>query len=670
MGHSINNSLTRAVPAALVIAGMMLFSAVEFHGAEKNAIYYNKQGWEFLKKGDNFRAIVNFKNALKQNSRYRDALLGLGKAYLKTEAPEESLKLFGDVLKLDEGNTDAMLGTGSALASLGRYQEAIESFNRVIALTEDNLDAHYGLARIYYLMGREIWARRKLDRILRANPYHYDALLLMADIKSDDGRLDEAKKLVGKAIGSDPEMPDGYVKSGIILLKKHLRTGSTDYLNESAEEFRRALAVDPDNFSANRYMGHTGMIAGDHESAIGYLEKALSLFPGNPAVLYGLGLAREKSGDTEKALDYYLKAGERAQSDDVAAAKIEDFLVVNGFKIGHPVRVGKGKGHIEKARKSLKENLADETVLHLRRALFLNPMLREAQEKLRDLYHTMGYYRFYVDEIKALAAMHPEAGFQDQLNIAVIKRRDKLYARAGYPVDPPERDVPRVLTLNFRQSRDLARHPDAGELLANYIGFALGQMGRQAPVSFKKRLEVNRKLVGGEDSFGDDLEKISYMVKSGELESPDYLLFGPYRESGSHLDITLQLMDFRTGVIIKEVPLSESGKEALPRIALRAAKQVYDAVPYRGRVLKIEEPRVYANLGSFDGVRAGDYLVAYRGSGDRAPGAVKKKKILLKVEETDTLLCAALTESEADLRDLDVDERVYPLEKRRARMIR
>lgn len=661
----------RSVVLTLLAAGIMVLSVSEFRGAEKNAVYYNKKGWEFLDKEDNVRAIVSFKNALKLNKRYKEALLGLGKAYLRTGAPDESMRLFDEVLKLESGNTEARLGTGFALTAVGRYQEAINTFTGMLNVTEDNLEAHFGLARVYYLMDRRIWARRKLERILRGNPYHYDALLLMAELKSDDGRLGDAKKLIDKAIGSNPELPSGYVESGIILYKHFLRTGNRDYLAESGEEFQRALAVHPDNLRANRYLGHIAVIMGNAGNAVGYLEKALSVSPDNAQLFYSLGMAYEKTSNIDKALEYFNRAGDRSPSDDLTAAKIEDLLVLNGFKVGHPGRVNYGRAHIASAGKSLKENLVDEGILHLRRSLYLNPMLKEAQEMLRDLYYTLGYYRFYVDELKGLATMHPDGGYQDRLNIAVIKRRARLYARVGYAVEPPVRDIPGILILTLWTGGELTPHPDIGELAANYIGFALGQYGRQVPFSLKKRLAVGRKLETGEDSLGDNLEKISDMVRDGEIERPDYLLYGSVREGNGHLAASLRFMDFKTGVIIREYSLSENGKNALFRLSLRAAKQIYDSVPFRGRVLKIEDDRAVANLGTFDGLKPGDYLVVYQGAdagiGSR-PG--KKRKILLTVEEADTLLCTVKVRAEADLRLLEINDTVYPQEKRRARLIK
>ena len=120
-------------------------------------------------KGETLRAIVNFKNALKQNPRYKEALIGLGKAYVSVEAYDESVKLFTDALRLDRDNLDAQTGMGFSMVGLGRYDDALKYFSAVAERSEGNLEARYGMARVYYLMDRRIWARRKLDSVL-SNP--------------------------------------------------------------------------------------------------------------------------------------------------------------------------------------------------------------------------------------------------------------------------------------------------------------------------------------------------------------------------------------------------------------------------------------------------------------------------------------------------------------------
>jgi tetratricopeptide (TPR) repeat protein len=559
---------------------------------------------------------------------------------------------------------------GFAMTGLGRYNDALGYFDRVARLSEDDLEAKYGMAFLYHQMDRRIWARRKLDGILRVNPYHYNSLLLMATLKAEDGRLDDARGFIQKAIQSDRERPEGYIRSGMLYYLYYEREGSDDYLDEAVEEFSRAIAIQPENYLANRYMGWIALLQKRYADARGHFQKSLLSLPRNGVTLYNLALSHEKEGDDEKALGAYADSLKAAPSDDLAQSKIEDFLVLREFKMGHPLRVMYGKEHFSRSLKKVRQNLADEAVLHLRRSLYLNPVNREPREKLLEYYYTLGYYEFHVDELKDLLRLYPDQGYEERLNVAVIKRRGRLSYRAGFYDEPPPRDVPLVLVCDFFSGGDITAHPDAGEMMANYLTFALDQFGRQSAVPLKERLGVMQRLKPGEAFLGDNLETLGDMVRKEEIPPLRYVIYGNYREGNNHLSARYRVLDFKNGVVIDEFELSESGKDSVSRLSLRAAKRIFSDIPYEGRVLKTEANRIIVNLGLFDGVKPGDLLVMYR----YEPSYVSeksglKKKLVFTVEESDTVVSSAKPQTAAHIEAVDVNEPIYPLTKRRARLI-
>ncbi len=656
------------------IAAMLCFLALTSWAlpeGQKNAIYYNKIAAEHLRKGDTLKAIVNYKHALQKNPRYKEALVGLGQAYLKTEAHEEALKLFSDALKLDRNNLEAVVGSGFANIGMGYYQQALKEFEKALGISGENLEARFGMASLYYDMGKKIWARRKLDNILRLNPFHYDALLLMAQIKSDEKRLKEAKEFVEKAINADRELPEGYIVYGRIFLSEYLNTGSDGYLNDAIHEFGNALALRPDNIIANRYMGYVSLLQKNYDMALQYFEKSLSPFPDNAISLYNLGVTSDLGGRIDPALKYFARSQEQAPYDSLLLARFEDYLVLNEFKAGHPSRVGFSNDHLSLAADRMKKNLSEQAVFHLRRSVLMNPMNRKARELLRDYYYAHGYHRYYVDEIKDLLRLYPEDRYQDMLNIAVIKRRDMLYQREGFAQEPPPRDVPRVLVLDFWPSSGMSPHVDAGQVIAGYISFALGQYGRMDAVGFKKRREISGGLEAGDEKLERSIEKITRLTGEGKLDKIDYLVYGHYSEGTHFLSTEFKIMDFKTGVVIGEFGISESGHENLARLALRAARRLYEFIPYRGKILKVADRKVLMNLGMMDGVTKDDLFVVYRqGDSGREHKYNPKKKILLKVDESDTLLTSLSTVKEGDVDVVEVNDIIYPLKKRRARMIK
>ncbi len=352
---------------------------------KKNAISYNKEGWEYLARGDHFRAILSFKNALKQNSKYKEAILGLGKAYIKTEAFYESINLFSDVLKLDKNNIEAINGLGFAMTELGKYNDALKYFNTALKISEASMDAKYGIAYIYYLMDRNIWAKRQLADILKVNPYHYESLLLMADIKIREKRDEEAKDYVQKAIDAKDTLPDAYVKYGRILLRDYKESQKTAYMTEAAEKFGKALAIHSENLSANRSMGNLFLLQKNYDEALKYFQKTITDYPENGISYYNMAITYANMNDSVNSVNYFLKAMKISPSDSILKSRLEDFLVLNDFAEGNPLRVKLSDEHYKSAIDKLKINLANDAVMHLQRSLLLNPLNRISRENLRDI---------------------------------------------------------------------------------------------------------------------------------------------------------------------------------------------------------------------------------------------------------------------------------------------
>ncbi len=643
----------------------------EFHAlSAENAISYNQKGWEFLNNGNTLKAIVNFKQALYKNSRYKEAMLGLGKAYLKTEAYEEALKLFDEAQRIDRNSQDALNGMGFTMIGMGRYNEALKFFEKTLEIANDNLDAHYGIATIYVGMDKMIWAKRKINNIFRINPYHTESLLLLAEIKSNENRFDESKALIEKAINANTDNIDGYVKYGQILLSEYLKTRNSDYLSDSINEFNNALAKDSNNFAANLYVGYISLLEKNNARAIDCFLKSHEIYPDNLIPMYNAAVAYERNNDIDNAFKFFRKANKKFPYDSILKSRFEDFLVINEIKAGNPSRVKSGNDYLMLARARMKQNLPDQAILFLRRAIMMNPLARETRELLRDYYFANSYYQFYINEIKDLMQIYPEDQYQDMLNTAVIKRRKKLYFKAGYSDEPPVRDVPRVLVLDFNSNGKLTSHFDAGSVIANYITFALQQYGRMNTVDLKKRMEISRGLEYSRDYIENAIDKLQDLTRNKSVDTVDYLVYGDYLESPHFISSNYHLLDYKTGVVIGDFEVSESGHENLPSLSLRVARKIYDYIPYRGRILKVEENKVLINLGSYDGINKGDIVVSYKYNNTTDRNLSVKRKLVFQVDKIDTLVATAAPLNINDMQAIEMDDIIYPLQKRRAKMIK
>lgn len=651
---------------AVIITTAGLFVSLTAFG--KNAISYNKDGWEYLKKEQYRKAIFSFKNALNANPRYREALIGMGKAYLEVEAYDQSFDLFTSALALDAKSADANVGLGRTLTATGNYTGAIQYFEEARRLSPQNLEARYGTAYVYHCLGKKIWAKRALETILRIDPYHYNSLLLMAEIKSDENRLREARRFVEKAIDSNNESSRGHVVYGEILLRDFLKTEDESLLDEATESLGSALSIQHESYQANRMMGNISLLRKKYDAAAGYFGTALKELESG-TLLYSQAVAHDRSGDREAALEDFMKAVKKDPSDSIIRSRFEDFLVTREYKIGHPMRVMLNREHYDLGVNRMKKNLPDQAIMYLRRSLLMNPTNIEARELLMEYYDTQGFYGFYIEEMKEILRLNPDRAYQERLGLAIIKRRDLLSHREGYSSEEPPRDVPSVLVLNFDTARSVSPHPDTGEVIANHLSFVLGQYGRLKPVGIRARGAVECSFMCGGEHLESTLESVEAKIRAGELDPVDYIVYGTYYESGSLVSIECSVLDYRKGFVIGQFTLSDSGKESLPLVALRSAKRLYEIIPFKGRVLKLKDTGIVTNLGLFDGMKTGEKLVIYKAGSGTTGGDKVKKKIMFTIRESDTLVSYAEPQNVADLDRIDSSDIVFPLKKRRAKRI-
>lgn len=632
----------------------------------KTAVSYNSDGWEYLRKGEDRRAVFSFRNALRINRNYEEAILGLARAYYGMGVHDEALGLFEKVQVMNPASGDALVWSGYILIEKGKFAQAMKLFDRALKISVDDRNAHYGIAYLYFSMNRMVWAKRKIESILAMDPYHFDTLLLLAEIKSREKRLSEAKELARKAIDSNNDSPRGYVRMAGIMFRDYVFNENSDSLGEALYNLKTALAVQPDSFKANRMMGDILCHEKDYGGAIEHYRRALEA-ASTPSLLYSLGVCYDKSGNQPEALKSFLAALKAAPHDEILNSRLEQYLMARDYKIGHPVRILRSEENLGEAKKRMRASLADDTIMYLRRTLLLNPTNREARESLMQYYQVLDYNRLFIDELKELNNFYPDPATRDRLSVAVIKRRNRLYHREGYSAETPQRDVPRILVMDFFPETAFNLHPDAGSVMANDLTLALQQFGRQDPLGLASRARVEGLRTDG-DYFENSLEAIQSMIKREELPPVDYIVYGSYVEQENRIYLDLSVMDYAKGIVINNFSLTEEGRDNLLKLCLRSARRIYDFIPYKGRVLKAREDSIIVNLGLVDGVKPDSRLVIYKYSDGLRTSRITDR-IIFTVKEADGDVCLAEPQNPAVLENIDSNDMVFPLERRRARMI-
>lgn len=658
------------IALCILCFGFIVYGQEGIKLQQKNAIYHNKKGWESLQAGNAYSAIVSFQGALSQNPKYKESLLGLGYAYVQTQGYNESIKLFDKVLKLYPDNEQALMGMAKAYTGLGRYKEAMKLYDRLNELSYANNESRYGMAYLYYKMGKMLWAKRLCDRILQNDPYYYDALLLYADIKAKDKRVDDAIDFVKKAIDAKDDYPDAFVKLAEMLYLKYVYSGDSAYLLQATDELQKALVMNKTHLQANRDMGFLLYVQGDYQNAITYYESIVKNYPYivNNEILYNVGLMYELTGNIMKALEYYTKALSKDNLNSMIAMKMRQLSLLEHIKIGHPVRIQSSNDDFASSQELRKKGFPDLSMLFLRLSLALNPNNITAHQELLRIYETLGYFELYYDEIKKMHSINPTQKSQDLMSIAVFQRRDKLFFKLGYDKEEIPRDVPKVLVLDFTPDVPVPAFADAGSVLANSINFAMGQFGRYQNFPMSQRLSIIKSL--SSNNLDDILKNLNDKMNDNEIPQISYLLYGEYNLSGRYIECNAKLMDAKTGVVIAHFTVSDNSKYSTHTISIDLAKKMYDTIPFRGKIISYSEDMAVINLGTIDGIETGALLETYVENDNTIEQDQLRKKVVFKVTEAGTIISSGKPVNPKDIDLIAKGSEVYPVEKKRAKKIK
>ena len=262
-------------------------------------------------------AIVEYKKALKTQPGNPQVELNLALAHYKalqlTEAAGELLPLHA----ADPENLKIALLLGDCYFRLGEYRKAAQLLGPLEA-------AHPEEQALIYLLGMALIRDRQVDKgevlvnkILRDGNSAEAHLMLGAarlEVYDASGAVDE----LAAAVKLDPKLPLAHYLYGNALL-------TLGHHDEAMQCFREELAIDPNEFGSNLYLGVLLNQGEKYKEAIPYLARALQVRPGEPAARYQIALGQIGMGELEQArgaLEALLKDSPNFMDAHVSLARL------------------------------------------------------------------------------------------------------------------------------------------------------------------------------------------------------------------------------------------------------------------------------------------------------------------------------------------------------------
>jgi len=241
-------------------------------------LYWNRRTAENLT-----RAIDHFQNAIKEDSNFAQAYVGLADCYNAQGAVQVA-----------------------AMPPLEARRRAEEAATKALELDPALAEAHSALGYVKLFNWNWAAAEQDFKRAIELNQNYANAHNFYANFLISRGRIDDAIAASNSARELDPFSLSISAQRGFLL--ENARRYS-----EAIEQLRAVIKMDPNHYQAYWILGHTYASNGQHQEAIAASEKAVELSERTPGALGILGLAYGLAGrkaEANQILNELLKLNE------------------------------------------------------------------------------------------------------------------------------------------------------------------------------------------------------------------------------------------------------------------------------------------------------------------------------------------------------------------------
>ncbi len=297
--------------------------------AEYSAILgeaYDRLGRARLAQSNYAGSVDALEAAANYGTQSDEVLIELAIAYFQTEQYDKALEPLKRVVSHTPNSAGAHHMLGKTYFMLGEFDKSVAELKTALALATNNYDVAYTLGLAYLKQLQVAPAKQIFDRMIEQLGNRPQLRVLLGRSYRETGFLPEAIEEFKKAVALDPQFPRVHYYLGLTYL---LKDGVTR-IGDAAEEFKIELAAHPNEFFANYYLGITSTFERKWDVAISYLQKAAQIQPDNPDPYFFLGQAYQGLNQYEQAIEVLRKAIELNPN-----LKHNDYQVTNAhYRLG------------------------------------------------------------------------------------------------------------------------------------------------------------------------------------------------------------------------------------------------------------------------------------------------------------------------------------------------
>ncbi|MDQ2921037.1 MAG: tetratricopeptide repeat protein, partial [Acidobacteriota bacterium] len=252
----------------------------------------------------------------------------LGKLYEREGDARQTIDYYDAARLLRPDYLPVFVSLGNVYLQLNRLDEAEANFRRALESNENIAAAHYGLGQAALSKRSYADAARHLEKAVSLAPEANRLQYALAMAYRGLGKMDQAQShlALSGTVGvraSDPLL-DG-LQDLIKGARLHLIRGRTALearrFSEAADQFRKAVAAQPDSIPAHFNLAAALTQTGDLRGAVEQFEETLRLDPKHANAHYNLGLLLAQANRHDEAIKH-LRSAVNAEPTDIHARSL------------------------------------------------------------------------------------------------------------------------------------------------------------------------------------------------------------------------------------------------------------------------------------------------------------------------------------------------------------
>lgn len=330
-----------------IFMSIMLLAGCDNIGSLTDIEYVNR-AQESLDKGNPREAIIDLKNALRENPQNTQARWLLGNAYVDTgDGPSAEKELtrarelgvaddsvipvlarsliqqrkYREVLALDsqsglsdEAAANLMASRGLAYLLLGETENAISELDKALRTNPDSAYVNVEVARLSINRRDYERARRHLDRALEIEPQSDYALSILGDFEQLEGNTEAALEAYSRAIDYSHNKVRDLLKRAML----YFRSAQYDKAQEDTDRLKGIAKGHPE---VDFMQGLVYLAQDKPDKANELFNEVNRKYPNHPLITYYLGTSHFMLGNLEQA-DRQLALYLEDNSGSVTARKL------------------------------------------------------------------------------------------------------------------------------------------------------------------------------------------------------------------------------------------------------------------------------------------------------------------------------------------------------------